>query len=69
VFHDLKNLLRKSLHAEFHPYFKQIFEDCEFKDVALEVTDYGAPNMLKLAEDIDFNTVLYLAYLRNMVTI
>ena len=56
--HDLKNLLRKSLHAEFHPYFKQIFEDCEFKDVALEVTDYGAPNMLKLAEDIDFNTAL-----------
>ena len=56
--YDFKNLLRKSLHEEFSPHFEKIFEGCEFKVVTLEVTDYGAPNMLKLAEDINFNNAL-----------
>ena len=56
--YDFKNLLRKSLHEEFSPHFEKISEGCESKVVTLEVTDYGAPNMLKLAEDINFNTAL-----------
>ena len=56
--YDLKNILRKSLHEELNPYFEKIFKDCDSKDVTLELTDFGAPKLLKLAEDIGFNTVL-----------
>ena len=56
--YNFKSLLMRSLHEEFNPHFKKIFEGCESRDVTLELTHYGAPNMLKLAEDINFNTAL-----------
>ena len=55
---NLKNLFRKSVHKRLNPVFKNIFENCDSKNVALEMTEYGAPKMLKLAEDIGFNTKL-----------
>lgn len=54
----LKNLFRKSVHDKLNPHFKNIFENCEDKDATLELTEYGAPKLLKLAEDIGFNTKL-----------
>ena len=54
-------MLRKSLHDEFNPYLEKIFEGCESKVVTLD-TDYGAPNLLKLAEDINFDTALMMQY-------
>lgn len=55
---DLKNLFRKSVHDKLNPHFKNIFENYEAKDATLELTEYGAPKLLKLAEDIGFNTEL-----------
>ena len=56
--HDLKSLMKKSLHDKFNPYFEKIFENCTSKNVTLELTEYGAPLLMKLAEDIGFNTNL-----------
>ena len=55
---DLKNLFRKSVHNKLNPHFKNIFANCTANDATLELTEYGAPKLLKLAADIGFNTKL-----------
>ena len=55
---SLKNLFRKSLHNKLNPHFENIFKNCEANDATLKLTEYGAPKLLKLAEDIGFNTNL-----------
>ena len=54
---DFKNLMKKSLHDKYNPTFENIFKE-QNSNVELEVEPSGRPKLLKLAEDIGFNTAL-----------
>ena len=56
--YDLKNLMKKSIHERLNPDFKRLFENSKSKEAKLELTEYGAPLLYKLAKDIGFSTVL-----------
>ena len=56
--YELKNLMKKSLHDQLNPNFEKLFENLESKEPTLELTEYGAPMLFKLAKDIGITTTL-----------
>ena len=56
--YELKNLMKRTVHERFNPFFGNLFENCKSTNPTLQLTDFGMPLLGTLAKDIGFNTAL-----------